>query len=161
MNLKQQDQVSLKISEITFSEILPFWSNQLWQGRQSLIEPTSQIKLNGGYDLEFTKSKPYFIAAQILIHQNLQTIGVLSGFKTGVDQFRIRGLWVDSVYRKNGIATSLMHNMFQRASKSGCSQAWTMPRMESWIFYSKFGFTQTQVTEDYEFGPHCFAIKAI
>ena len=88
-----------------------------------------------------------------------QIAGVLSCFATEAQEFRMRGLYVFPQFRKQGLATALVEKCRDFAIKKGGKTLWTLPRESKKAFYKKRGFTRFfGKTDEYEFGPHLFAI---
>lgn len=145
----------IHVEEIQFSEILPIWRDHLWVGRQSPIEPTSAIDINGEIDGRLIQSPVKFWA--ILHHQNL--LAVSSAFPTSKTLFRLRGTWVHPEHRRKKLGAELLKHIFLYAQSQGAELVWTMPRASSWGFYAQLGFTITKEITKYEFGPHYIATR--
>lgn len=144
---------------IEWEQILPVWRDKLWPGRKSEIKPINGIKFMGGFDRNIEHSTPTFFGA----FSNDELIGVNSGFRTDVDSYRSRGLYVEHTYRRQGIAQLLLHAIEAQAIFEGHSLLWSMPRATSMPAYLKFGFVRVSnfFDENVEFGPNCFASKYI
>lgn len=154
------------IKEITFELILEYWSKYLWseyvqQGLKiNRVNTTTQEKyfysvLNhrDQEQVEFC-IKPTYIA----YFSDDNIIGVESGYKTNIDYYRVRGLWVDENYRREGIATEMIDYL---ANKSKEKYLWTIPRENALGFYTKYGFTITGLSAKTIYGQNYFAVKEI
>jgi ribosomal protein S18 acetylase RimI-like enzyme len=152
----------MDIREITFEEILPYWKI-LWETYVNEGCKISRVNLwsqkNYCYkSLDYLSNdgilkvlKPIYIACFI----NNEIVGVESGYKTNIDYYRIRGLWVDEDYRRKGIATELV-KWFEKKSKE--RYIWTIPRENSLGFYLKNGFIVTGRVKSI-YGENYFAVK--
>lgn len=147
----------VKVKLIEFQKISAIWQTDLWKGRESPIEETSALNFDLSIDLENQKQPATHIAAMV----DGQIVGVLSGHPTQDNLFRIRGLWVATACRKQGIAKLLVHNMEIHAQRFGKLKLWTLPRMTSWTAYEKMGFRISHEAKGFEFGPHFVAEKII
>jgi predicted GNAT family acetyltransferase len=75
------------------------------------------------------------------------------------NSIRIRGLWVHTSFRKQGIASSLVKYVIENKSQS--SYIWAYPRKTSLNLFQALGFTQTgswQVSETSEANTYCALI---
>lgn len=149
----------MKIQSITFETIKKIWSVKLWPDRKSPIKPLSSIKLGGGYDMEIYNFIPRFWG----VFYNEELIGVNSGFQTGNGYYRSRGIWVDTNYRRQNIASCLMKEVEKAALQEKSHTLWSMPRHTAIEFYESFGYRQISdwFDKDVEFGPNCFVIKVL
>lgn len=147
----------MKIELISFEKILGVWTHQLWPHRRSEIEPVSWIDSTGTINMQMSLGDPNFWCAT----ENEQMIGVISGFKTDSERYRIRGLWVHENFRKNGIGKALIDVTQKQAATNNCRLIWTMPRQNVWPFYQTLGFTKYKSTEQFEYGPHFLAEKNV
>ncbi len=145
------------VKESTFAEILPLWARQLWPDRISKIEPTSAIDSSGAISLSLLNEKSYFWKIEV----GHKIIGVIGAQDTHLNEFRSRGLWVDSEYRKFGIGTLLLNTVVDKAQKMNKSTIWSMPRASSIGFYQKLGFQIKSEIQGYEYGPHFIAVKKL
>lgn len=145
------------IREITFNEVLPVWRDNLWPGRESKIEGTSAIKYGAfpyEYDMEYMHSTFYGVGAYV---DNV-LVGVNAGHMTG-DSFRSRGLYVNVVYRKQGISKALLTATIDKAISLNAKYVWTMPRRDSLSAYNAAGFEKTSNWFQTETAAaNCFAI---
>ena len=145
-----------KVEKVDFDTILPIWQNKLWPNRESQIRSMSSMMYEGGFDMNIYKIyEPSFFA----VYNNAKDIiGVNSGHRTESKLYRSRGIWVDPLYRKKGIAGILFCELFGQAISEQCEAVWSIPRKESLSAYTKYGFEQTSdfFDEGMEFGPNCY-----
>jgi GNAT superfamily N-acetyltransferase len=146
-----ESSTEVHIRPCTFDEILPIWSQKLWPGRESAIEPTSVISEEGNLSLDPGQLCPWFWIAE---NERHETIGVVSGFKTSPKGFRSRGIWVAEPYRRKGFARKLMGQLREQARQLDCHYVWSMARATSKDVYLSLGFQIYGETSAYEFGPH-------
>jgi ribosomal protein S18 acetylase RimI-like enzyme len=152
----------MDIREITFEEIKPYW-NILWKNYVDEGYDISKVNIwtqkNYCYKIlnHFNNEqlvdllKPTYIAYFV----DDDIVGVESGYKTNIDYYRIRGLWVDESYRNKKIATELV-KWFENKSKE--KYIWTIPRQISLGFYLKLGFKITGTIKSI-YGENYFAVK--
>jgi GNAT superfamily N-acetyltransferase len=130
------------IKKITFERIIPYW-NILWKQYEG-------CKIN---KVNLDSQKNYVHRAYKYLNQEAiekiikpvyvgyfnddEIIGVASGYETNIDWYRIRGLWVNEKYRRNGIATKIVKYL---ESKSNTRYIWTVPRQTALKFYQSNGF---------------------
>ena len=124
-----------KIITITFEEILPIWK-QLWLDRTSPIEPNSAMCYLGGYDMYNMNTTPTFFAYII----NDEIVGVNSGHMCKDNQYRSRGLYVNSKFRGLNISKKLLIKTLEQAKKENAVMCWSYPKRESWLAYNNAGF---------------------
>lgn len=155
------------IKEISFDEIKYYWRNFLWskfnESNSTDLE-THKTDLttqkNYSYILfdhlnrEFIEriQKPIYIACFI----NNKIVGVESGYQTNTDYYRLRGLWVDDKYRRQGIATMLVRYLEERTNKT---YIWTIPRESALNFYLNYGFKVVNEYKESIYGKTFFVIK--
>lgn len=125
------------IKEITWSEILPVWQNQLWPGRVSAIEERSVMKLGGGYHTLDYDYSPYFYG----YYSQGNLCGVNSCHRCPDSTARSRGLWVYPEYRGSGIGVELLKYTVDYAKTIGAKIVWSFPRQSSWRTYERAGYT--------------------
>jgi len=149
----------MKIVAISFEEILPVWTNNLWAGRKSKIKPTNGLKFLGGFDKEIEKNSPTFFGA----FDDKKLIGVNSGHVTNDFEYRSRGIFVFPQYRRQGISQELFKAIEKQAIKEKKNTLWSMPRLSSLKAYEKFGFSvvSREFDDNVEFGPNCFVVKLL
>tara|TARA_B100000749_G_scaffold280887_2_gene279958 strand:+ start:17498 stop:18034 length:537 start_codon:yes stop_codon:yes gene_type:complete len=146
----------VRISSTNFDEVYPIWANHLWKGRKSGIEPTNPIRFGGGYDKKLLLADPFFFKA--VDDRSQRIVGVISGFATHDNGFRLRGVYVDPYYRGLGIANKLTARIIKLGEVMGRDFVWTLARQETMGFYQRLGFEQTSnwINHEVEFGPNCF-----
>ena len=149
----------IRIEKIDFEIILPIWKDFLWPNRKTEIKPLSSMKYLGGYDMSIYDYIPTFFA----VFDNDKIIGVNSGFRTDINFYRSRGIFVFDNYRKLGISQKLFEVTESQAKEEGCSFLWSIPRKQAIASYLKFGFEKTSdwFDENMEFGPNCYVCKKI
>jgi ribosomal protein S18 acetylase RimI-like enzyme len=152
----------MEIREITFEEILPYWKI-LWKEYVDRGYGINKVNLDTQKDWthlayyhishEWVEKliKPVYAACFI----DEKIVGVESGYKTNIDYYRIRGLWVDENYRRRGVATKLVR-YFEGLSKE--YYIWTIPRATAIKFYLSCGFN-IDGKLDTIYGTNYFAIK--
>ena len=147
---------------ISWEQIKKVWETKLWPGRKSAIEPISAIQYadNGSapvIDMTILEidQKPHFVGG----FDGDKLIAVNSGFKTGPNLYRSRGLYIDPEYRGRGIAAVLLREMAIEALFLDIRTLWSMPRQSAFKAYERLGFIQTSEWMDkgVEFGPNCYA----
>ena len=150
------------IKKIKCVSILDIWTNKLWPGRESKIEPTNGLLLGGGWTKDIMLNPPTFFGAfdgDILV-------GVNSGHKAelidGRQYYRSRGIYVNPKYRGQGIAQELLKATEEQGKLEGCTHIWSMPRESSLKTYLNFGFeVHGDKIVDMEFGPNFYVSKII
>ena len=143
------------ITEISFEEILPIWSQLLWPSRKSLIEETSVIKLGGGYEMDYLQHPATFFGYK----KGACLAGVVSCFPTAKNEFRLRGLFVRPEHRGQGLAKALVQKTALFSLHQGGQKMWSLPRVENKPVYAKLGFSSfLNITHQFEFGPHYYAV---
>jgi len=149
----------IKIQEITFNDILPTWRHQLWPNRSSLIEPVSAIDIESNIDVQILNylSTAHFFGA----FDGSTLAGVISGHLTAPHQCRLRGLFVNEVYRGHGISKLLIETELNKAKLLACTQIWALIRTKNLGLFQKFDFQKKLETDKYEFGPHFIIEKSL
>lgn len=146
---------------VDFETILPIWEEKLWPNRESEIKPMSSMMYKGGFDMDiYNLYEPTFFA----VYNNAgQIIGVNSGHRTEQRLYRSRGIWVNPLYRKKGVAGVLFCELHGQAMKEECTAIWSIPRKKALPAYEKYGFEQTSdfFDEGMEFGPNCYVYKEL
>jgi ribosomal protein S18 acetylase RimI-like enzyme len=133
-----------------FSEILPIWHNELWPGRESVIEPSSAVAPSGAIDMAWHGATPHFWK----ITEGKVLLGVVSGlFLTGKSA-RIRGLWVAADARGKSHGKTLLQAVIGHGIANDFDSFWTMARHSAVGFYKSCGFEVDRIVGGYEFGPH-------
>lgn len=130
------------ISKLSWDDVLPIWKQQLWPTRTSPIETHSAMTwpFEGNpapYDINIFNYPVTYLGAI----QDGKIIGTFSGFKTTDTQYRLRGAWVDAAYRKQGVLTSIIHELHSQAIAEGAKMVWCTPRKSSYSLYLKLGYT--------------------
>lgn len=97
------------------------------------------------------------------VYEDNKIVGVNSGFRTDVHDYRSRGIWVDPQYRGQGIASLLFDALFVQAFEEQCTMCWSIPRQSALRAYTSVGFVQTSdfFDEGMEFGPNCYVCKML
>jgi len=131
----------MQTKRITFNDILPVWSAQLWPNRTSAIEEVSAMTwpFEGDpplIDMGIFEYAPTFWG----VYLDGKLIGVNSGHRTTPDQYRSRGIWVDSSHRSRGVAQVLFTMTEHQSMIEGCEMIWSIPRKTALSSYTKFGF---------------------
>lgn len=153
------------IKEITFDEIKYYWKKYLWAKYTTKIHKVD-IHTQKNYFYRVIKHlssslsrdqidkwiKPTYIGYFV----DDKIVGVESGYKSNIDYYRLRGLWVHEDYRGRGIATKLLNYLEERNNENFL---WTCPRENALIFYIKYGFKITGISEKTLYGQNYFALK--
>jgi GNAT superfamily N-acetyltransferase len=142
------------IKTITFEEILPIWTNDLWPNRQSAVEATSAMCLSGNHDIDNMKFVPTFFA--YIIHNEIA--GVNSGHMCKDLEYRSRGLFVFDKFRGRGIGTMLLKATIEKAKEEGAVLCWSYPRDTSWKTYMNAGFRLVSEFELSETGNNAYCV---
>lgn len=122
----------------------------------------SSMLLGGGYDVSiYQRYMPIFWG----VFENGVLLGVNSGHKTSMEEFRSRGLYVFPEYRKRGVGSQLLTRACSTAKEEKCKLIWSAPRIHSTAVYEKVGFilSKNQLGEDngFEYGPNIYAKKLL
>ena len=140
----------IHIKKITWEEILPIWTNELWPMRESAIESTSAMcffkkremdesgkhVFNEEYDLKNMEFTPTFWGA----FHNDKLVGVNSGHMCLDRLYRSRGLYVLPEYRNRRIGEMLLWKTLAQADHEKALLCWSYMRFESSSTYSKVAF---------------------
>jgi len=141
--------------ELTWEKICPIWAKYLWPNRSSSIEPNSAMCLLNGYDIANIQSIPTFYGYIV----NDKIVAVNSGHACpNQNNYRSRGLWVDSNYRGQGIAQQLLTATIKQGHQEGYTQIWSYPRRSSWPTYQAVGFelaSNWEISETSEANAYC------
>jgi GNAT superfamily N-acetyltransferase len=149
------------VEKISFEDTEIIWSTKLWANRESPIRPMSSMIYKKGYDLNiYKKYKPTFFGIK---NCRGSLVGVNSGHRTSDEEYRSRGLWIDSDYRNLRLSRHLFESLEIQAKEEKCKYIWSIPRKESLYAYIQFGFLQSSdfFDEGVEFGPNCYVIKEV
>lgn len=119
----------LVISDVDFSDVLPFWENKLWPNRSSAIETHS------AQTWPYDNSQPSidmsifsYNATFLGVFASDKLVGVCSGHASSPDHYRMRGFWIDPEYRGMGGHVLMLDRLESLALDAGCVMAWTVPR---------------------------------
>ncbi|MCP4832515.1 MAG: GNAT family N-acetyltransferase [Gammaproteobacteria bacterium] len=131
----------LLFKRIEFSEILPVWQCLLWPDRESVIETHSAMAWPCSdnpdeIDMKIFEYQPTFWGA----YRENKLVGVNSGHRTTLSQYRSRGIWVDPDHRRQGIAQTLFALTEHQAVLEKCEMMWSMPRISALGVYQTHGF---------------------
>lgn len=145
------------IEETDFETTYKIWSELLWPGRESKIEPLSAIS----DDLTIDTSIFRFKAKYLLCRYEGNIIGVLSGHPTSETSYRLRGLYVAEKFRQKGLGTQLLLKQIEYAKEINMKTVWLLGRVYREPLYTSLGFEVVCKTEKFEFGPHYLMKKFI
>jgi GNAT superfamily N-acetyltransferase len=146
----------MRIIEIVFDEILPFWK-KLWP-HMNYITPISPISYKFKIDHKLKNNDVIFLAAIM----DRKIVGVNSISQTNKFLWRTRGIWVDPSYRNQKVGSKLLKESEKIALNMKAIYMWSMPRKDAFDFYIKNGFEQrSKWFNEYEFGPHCYIMKEL
>jgi N-acetylglutamate synthase-like GNAT family acetyltransferase len=144
----------MQIENITFNEIKSIWENYLWKNRETPIKPMSSITIKNSIDMSIYNNVPTFFA----LKDNGIISGVISGFSTSETDYRCRGIYVFPKYRGQNLSRQLFQACVNQAIKEDKSLLWSIPRKSAYYAYKAFGFKRiTEWSDEFEFGPNCFA----
>jgi len=152
----------------TFDDVLPIWNKKLWPNRVSKIKSRSSLYWDVRQWIRFcnvsiTKKQKEILKYEPIffcIRDNNKIIGVNSGFRTEYKVYRSRGLYVNNLYRNQGLAQILLGSVVERGKREGCSWIWSLPRKTALPVYNKSGFIKVGdwIEDGVEFGPNCLAV---
>lgn len=146
----------LTYREATYEEIYPLWK-KLWS--QHEFGETSSMLYLGGYDSEIPqKYRSTFLAA---VDEN-RIVGTFSLHQSSEEHWRLRGLFIESECRNQGIAFKLVELATNKAKENGAKLIWATPRASSLDIFINLGFEQVTdfLTDGFTYGPNCYvAIK--
>lgn len=154
---------SIKYHRISFTDILPVWSHNLWPHRVSAIEPMSAMTWPFEGDpqpinMSIFEYEPVFWGAYI----DDQLVGVNSGHRTSDTQYRSRGIWVSEFLRNSGIAQTLFALTEHQAKLEGSCMIWSLPRLTALRAYQRHGFeTQGDILTTETSDQNVYVHKAI
>lgn len=137
------------IREISWEKIYPIWTTYLWPARHD-VKTMSSMTLSREYNIKIYKEfKPTFWG----YYSGDLLIGVNSGHSVYSHEFRSRGLFVVSDYRRQGIATALLKTCIQHAFATGHTVCWSFPNIKSIQTYFNAGFSlEYDIIYDADFG---------
>jgi GNAT superfamily N-acetyltransferase len=128
------------IKPISTNLILSIWKNKLWPGRVSAIESHSAMMITPGeYDMG-NFQLPIWCYGYF---KGTELVGVNSGHLCTDGLLRIRGFWVDSQHRRQGIGKKLLLRTIEDAKFNNIMGTWAFPRKTSWPIFESIGFIQT------------------
>lgn len=152
----------------TFEDVLPIWNNDLWPNRISKIESRSALfwdvnewtNFNNVSIIKKRKEIWEYEPTFFCIRDNNKIIGVNSGFRTEDRVYRSRGLYVNNLYRNQGLAKKLLNGAVEQGKREECSWIWSLPRKTAIEVYGGVGFIKVGnwIDEGVEFGPNCLAV---
>lgn len=148
-----------KIREITFEDILPIWTRDLWPQRRSEIEAVSHIGFSGLYNPKVRPRDPRFFA--IVTEGEIAAVNSIHRvFENGV---RSRGLFVFPEYRRLGLGSLLLNHSIRSAQKMNGRYIWSAPREKALPVYKSCGYQtiETNKLESMEFGPNFFCCQIL
>ena len=146
--------------EIAWKTIEPIWTSFLWPNRVSPIKGHSSMTWPyDGNPLSHDMSIYNYPATYWGVYFGDQLVAVNSGHKTGDRSYRSRGLWVDPLHRKKGLAQRVLELTQKQALLENCKLLWSIPREQALSAYYKFGFitlgdyftTETAISNIYVF----------
>ena len=132
----------MRITEITWHDILPVWQFQLWPKRQSLIESHSAMTWPWSSESDIDMSIFDQPATYWGAYHNRILVGVNSGHGVSDTEYRSRGLWVDPDWRCQGIGSELLNHGCEYAQTQGYNMIWSLPRVSSIKTYTNAGFQE-------------------
>lgn len=143
-----------EIRLISFDEILPIWTNDLWQGRISAIESNSAMCYLGGYDMANMDTRPTFFAYYV----DGEIAGVNSGHLCKDKHYRSRGLFVYEKFRGLGIGSKLLEATIEQGRIEDAILCWSFPRDTSWTTYQRVGFKLASEFSPGEIGKNAYCV---
>lgn len=148
----------MDLREIDSETAIDFWKTHLWPGRASAVEPTSAMRLNGGIELSYMDSTPYFVGA----FDGKTLVGVNSGHATGSWMWRSRGLIVIPSHRGHNLGVTLLSNVLCRAKRDGALMVWSIPRVSAYRAYAAAGYVRcSPVFQTETSNSNCYAIAPL
>ena len=152
----------MESKSISFDEISSIWQTELWPKRVSPIETHSAMTwpFDGNpiqYDMDIFNYEPTFFG----VFNDGSLVGVNSGHRTKDTMYRSRGIWVNSNFRKTGVAQILFNMTESQAVAEGCNLIWSIPRKSAVKSYTLFGFKTVgnYFDKGMEFGPNIYVKK--
>src|SRR5210317_1798640 len=117
----------MQVSRIDFNTIQSIWKNKLWPNRNSAIETHSAMTWPFEGNPESIDIKIFDYPATFWgAFLDNKLVGVNSGHRTTIEQYRSRGIWVDPEYRKRGVAQMLFLMTAHQAKVEGCEMLWSI-----------------------------------
>ena len=131
-----------QITEITFSDILPVWQDNLWPNRSSAYETHSAMTWPYTSDTVYDMTIFDYEAVYWGFWDRDLLCGVNSGHATSNTEYRSRGLWVDPSWRSQGLGTALLNKTLSHAESEGYLMCWSLPRTSALSVYVASGFAE-------------------
>ena len=129
-----------EIRDIDFDIIFSFWKYKLWPDRISPIESHSaMLYMSDNYDIGNFLLPVWYLGYVV----DNKIIGVNSGHLCVDGSARSRGLWVDILYRGNGIGIELLRETIKKSKLFDINFVWSFCRQNSKRTYESAGFTMT------------------
>lgn len=136
------------ISEIDFDRISDTWKTFLWPERYINGREMERYNLEGKYEYWYAVIKRMSPDNRLRVlnpkyigyFEKNRLVGVLSGYKTNYNHYRVRGMWVNIHYRRKGIATKMIRYMENEAKENNCKYIWSIPRESAVELYMKLGY---------------------
>ncbi|MCB0377458.1 MAG: GNAT family N-acetyltransferase [Bdellovibrionales bacterium] len=118
------------------------------------------MKLQGSYDMEIYKNPVHFWK---ILDGEGRVIGVNSGFVSGKDSYRSRGLFVETDWRGRGFAKRLLKATEAQAIVFDKKILWSFARGSALKVYQSVGFEVVgeDVGQIGEFGPNFYVAKKL
>lgn len=144
----------ITLSEIDFDLAKSYWNKTLWVDRD--IKPVSSMLYSSGYNMNVYNleiSMPVYLA----IFNNNEMIAINSVFNSDDDELRSRGLYVNPLFRGQGLSSLLLNKSLAIGKNRNCKYCWTLPKKESFYAYEKVGFIKTSEWQTFDYGVNCYA----
>lgn len=126
------------IKEIAFSDILPIWKANLWPNADQ-VKMRSAVHPDGTNDQDIHAFQAKFWG----YYDGDALVGVISGFQTSSDAYRVRGLWVAADHANKGVGKALMLTTEQEARSWGCTKIWEVVKPAQTDSMAAFGYVVT------------------
>lgn len=147
----------MNIVTVTFDEIEPVWHNKLWANCTFARGSHCPLSYQGKESLEENTKTPAWYYA---IKENSHIVGTFSCHFNVDGAMRMRGLWVEPMYRHHGYGKLLIQRVIEKAKEMKATFLWGHPRQPAWNLYKSLGFYQTTPWEVCEESPgyiNCYA----
>ena len=132
----------MKITRISWSDISPVWQEHLWPNRASPYETHSAMTWPYTSETMYDMSIFDYPAVYWGFYDNGQLCGVNSGHATSDTEYRSRGLWVDPLWRSEGVGRALLNRTVEYARIQGYLMCWSLPRVSALNVYVHAGFQE-------------------
>lgn len=154
-----------KVKEIGWQEIRLIWEIELWPNKKNGVAKTNEWTWKWtddflGKNKEMAKNtSPTFFGIEI--DGNIVCVNSVFMTERGIfTYYRSRGLWVDTNYRRQGLAKSILTHCLEYVRKNHGNWLWTVPRKSAFPAYKSVGFIKkSDWFDDGQFGPNCIASK--